>query len=92
MVTHLGAVHRVKAAILCTGTFLRGRIFVGDVSYESGPDGLHASNRLSESLMALGIPLRRFKTGTPARVHRSSIDFSQLEPQEGGQPYHPFLF
>ena len=92
VVTHLGAVHRVKAAILCTGTFLRGRIFVGDVSYESGPDGLHASNRLSESLMALGIPLRRFKTGTPARVHRSSIDFSQLEPQEGDSPITPFSF
>ena len=92
VVTHLGAVHRVKAAILCTGTFLRGRIFVGDVSYESGPDGLHASNRLSESLMALGIPLRRFKTGTPARVHRSSIDFSQLEPQEGDNPITPFSF
>ena len=92
VVTHLGAVHRVKAAILCTGTFLRGRIFVGDVSYESGPDGLHASSRLSESLMALGIPLRRFKTGTPARVHRSSIDFSQLEPQEGDNPITPFSF
>ena len=92
VVTHLGAVHRVKAAILCTGTFLRGRIFVGDVSYESGPDGLHASSRLSESLMALGIPLRRFKTGTPARVHRSSIDFSQLEPQEGDSPITPFSF
>ena len=92
VVTHLGAVHSVKAAILCTGTFLRGRIFVGDVSYESGPDGLHASSRLSESLMALGIPLRRFKTGTPARVHRSSIDFSQLEPQEGDNPITPFSF
>ena len=92
VVTHLGAVHRVKAAILCTGTFLRGGIFVGDVSYESGPDGLHASSRLSESLMALGIPLRRFKTGTPARVHRSSIDFSQLEPQEGDSPITPFSF
>lgn len=68
VVTHLGAVHRIKTAILCTGTFLRGRIFVGDVSYESGPDGLHAATRLSESLQALGIPLRRFKTGTPARV------------------------
>lgn len=92
VVTHLGAVHKVKAAILCTGTFLRGRIFVGDVSYESGPDGLHAASRLSESLLALGIPLRRFKTGTPARVHRSSIDFSQLEPQEGDDPITPFSF
>ena len=92
VVTHLGAVHRIKTAILCTGTFLRGRIFVGDVSYESGPDGLHAATRLSESLQALGIPLRRFKTGTPARVHRASIDFSQLEPQEGDEPITPFSF
>ena len=92
VVTHLGAVHPVKAAILCTGTFLRGRIFVGDVSYESGPDGLHASTRLSASLEALGLPLRRFKTGTPARVHRASIDFSQLEPQPGDDPITPFSF
>ncbi len=92
VVTHLGAVHPVKAAILCTGTFLRGKIFVGDYSYESGPDGLHPANRLSRSLEALGLPLRRFKTGTPARVHRASIDFSQLEPQPGDEPVTPFSF
>lgn len=92
VVTHLGAVHQVKAAILCTGTFLRGKIFVGDFAYESGPDGLHPSNRLSQSLEALGLPLRRFKTGTPARVHRGSIDFSQLEPQPGDEPVTPFSF
>ena len=92
VVTHLGAVHPVKTAILCTGTFLRGKIYVGDVSYESGPDGLHAAKRLSDSLEALGIPLRRFKTGTPARVHKNSIDFSQLEEQAGDEPITPFSF
>ncbi len=92
VVTHLGAVHPVKAAILCTGTFLRGKIFVGDYSYESGPDGLHPANRLSQSLESLGLPLRRFKTGTPARVHRGSIDFSLLEPQPGDEPVTPFSF
>ncbi len=92
VVTHLGAVHPVKAAILCTGTFLRGKIFVGDYSYKSGPDGLHPANRLSRSLEALGLPLRRFKTGTPARVHRASIDFSQLEPQPGDESVTPFSF
>lgn len=92
VVTHLGAVHPVKAAILCTGTFLRGTVFVGDVSYSSGPDGMHAANRLSQSLADLGIPLRRFKTGTPARVHRASIDFSKLELQEGDDPIVPFSF
>ena len=92
VVTHLGAVHPVKTAILCTGTFLRGKIYVGDVSYESGPDGLHAAKRLSDSLEALGIPLRRFKTGTPARVHKNSIDFSVLEEQAGDEPITPFSF
>ncbi len=92
VVTHLGAVHPVRTAILCTGTFLRGKIYVGDVSYESGPDGLHAAKRLSDSLEALGIPLRRFKTGTPARVHKNSIDFSQLEEQAGDEPITPFSF
>ena len=92
VVTHLGAVHPVKTAILCTGTFLRGKIYVGDVSYESGPDGLHAAKRLSDSLEALEIPLRRFKTGTPARVHKNSIDFSQLEEQAGDEPITPFSF
>ena len=92
VVTHLGAVHPVKTAILCTGTFLRGKVYVGDVSYESGPDGLHAAKRLSDSLEALGIPLRRFKTGTPARVHKNSIDFSVLEEQAGDEPITPFSF
>ena len=74
LVTQLGAVYRVQTAIICSGTFLHGRIYVGDVSYESGPDGLHAAVGLSEALERLGIGLRRFKTGTPARVRRDSID------------------
>lgn len=92
VVTALGAVYGVKAAIVCTGTYLNGKIFVGDTSFVSGPDGMHASSRLSQSLAGLGLPLRRFKTGTPARVHRDSIDFSQLEVQEGDEPVVPFSF
>ena len=92
VVTALGAVYRCKAAILCTGTYLGGRIFVGDVSYPSGPDGMHASVPLIDCLNKLGLPLRRFKTGTPARVHRDSIDFSRLEVQYGDEPVEPFSF
>ena len=92
VVTELGAVFLVKTAILATGTFLRGKIFVGEYQAESGPDGLHSANRLSGCLEGLGIPLRRFKTGTPARVDRRSIDFSQLEPQPGEEPITPFSF
>ena len=92
LVTQLGAVYRVQTAIICSGTFLHGRIYVGDVSYESGPDGLHAAVGLSEALELLGIGLRRFKTGTPARVRRDSIDYSQLEVQAGDEPIIPFSF
>ncbi len=92
LVTQLGAVYQVQTAIICSGTFLHGRIYVGDVSYESGPDGLHAAVGLSESLERLGIGLRRFKTGTPARVRRDSIDYSQLEVQAGDEPIIPFSF
>ena len=92
LVTQLGAVYQVQAAIICSGTFLHGRIYVGDVSYESGPDGLHAAVGLSESLERLGIGPRRFKTGTPARVRRDSIDYSQLEVQAGDEPIIPFSF
>lgn len=92
LVTQLGAVYRVQTAIICSGTFLHGRIYVGDVSYESGPDGLHAAVGLSEALERLGIGLRRFKTGTPARVKRDSIDYSQLEVQAGDEPIIPFSF
>ena len=92
LVTKLGAVYEVKTAIICSGTFLHGRIYVGDVSYESGPDGLHAAIGLSKALERLGIHLRRFKTGTPARIRRDSIDYSKLEVQAGDEPIIPFSF
>ena len=91
-VSALGAEFSSKAVILATGTFLGGRIYVGEVNYEGGPDGSFAANRLSESLKKLGIPLRRFKTGTPARVARDSIDFSSLEVQPGDEKTVPFSF
>lgn len=90
IVTKLGAVYQVKKVILATGTYLNGRIFVGEASYESGPDGTQAANSLSQSLAELGVTLRRFKTGTPARIHRRSIDFSVLEEQQGDDPITPF--
>lgn len=91
-VTRLGAVYRAKAVILATGTFLAGKIYVGDVAYDSGPDGLFPAAFLSDSLRALGMTLRRFKTGTPARIRRSSVDFSKMEPQEGDDPVVPFSY
>ena len=90
--TAMGGRYEVSAAIVATGTFLRGKIFVGEYSQESGPDGMHPANHLSDSLEALGISLRRFKTGTPARVLKSSIDFSVLEEQPGEEPVAPFSF
>ena len=84
--------YEVKAVIIATGTYLGGRIFVGEVSYESGPDGIFPASFLGQSLMDLGLPLRRFKTGTPARVLRSSIDFSELEEQLGDEPPIPFSY
>ena len=92
VVTHLGAVFGVRAAIVCTGTYLKGRVFVGEYSFDSGPDGTHPSVGLSASLEQLGVELRRFKTGTPARVHRDSIDYSQLEEQLGEEEIVPFSF
>ena len=89
-VTHLGAVHPAKCVIIASGTFLGGRIFVGDVHYEGGPDGMFPATRLSDSLRTLGVQLRRFKTGTPARVLKSSIDYTGLEVQEGDEPVTPF--
>lgn len=91
-VTRLGAVYYARTVVLATGTFLGGRIYVGDVSYEGGPDGTFAATELAVSLKKLGIPLRRFKTGTPARVHRRSIDFSRLEIQRGDDPIVPFSY
>lgn len=90
--TRLNGFYGAQAVVLCTGTNLGGRIFVGDASVESGPDGQQAANLLSEWLRQAGLPLRRFKTGTPARVHRRSIDFSVLEPQPGEEPPEPFSF
>ena len=92
IVTALGSVYKVKAAIICSGTFLNGKIYVGDRCIESGPDGLHAAKGLSEALVKLGLPLRRFKTGTPARVRRDSINYDVLEVQEGDTPIVPFSF
>ena len=92
LTSRLEAVYHVKAVILATGTFLGGKIFVGDVSYESGPDGMFPAAYLPDSLEKLGISLRRFKTGTPARVLKSSIDFSGLEVQEGDEPVVPFSY
>lgn len=92
LTTHLEAQYLTDTVILATGTFLKGRIFVGDVSFDGGPDGMFAANSLSESLISLGIPLRRFKTGTPARVKRQSIDFTDLELQAGEDPVTPFSF
>ncbi len=92
--TQLNGRYGAKAIVIATGTSLGGKIFVGDAFYSSGPDGLHASTDLTESLKAHGLPLRRFKTGTPARVHRRSIDFSKLEHQEGDpdESLQPFSF
>ncbi|MBR3300252.1 MAG: tRNA uridine-5-carboxymethylaminomethyl(34) synthesis enzyme MnmG [Clostridia bacterium] len=92
LVTNLGADFECKTVIFATGTFLGGRIYVGEVNYESGPDGCFPAKRLSKSIEKLGIPLRRFKTGTPARVLRESIDFSKLEVQEGDEETVPFSF
>lgn len=92
VLTHLGARYEVKAAIIATGTYLKGKVIVGDVSYESGPDGVFPANSLSACLKNAGIELMRFKTGTPARVNRNSIDFSKMEPQEGDDEIVPFSF
>ena len=90
--TRFGAVYDARAVVFATGTYLSGKIFVGEVSYESGPDGMFPAAFLSDSLRALGIRLRRFKTGTPARVLRSSIDFTGLEVQRGDDPVIPFSY
>ena len=90
--TSLGAIYNVKSIIVATGTYLKGKIFIGDFSQESGPDGVAAANKLSESLKKLGIDLVRFKTGTPARINRRSIDFSKMEVQKGDEKIVPFSF
>ncbi len=90
--TRLGVRYPVRAVVIATGTYLNGEIHVGEVSYPGGPDGVAPAVGLRDSLEQLGIPLRRFKTGTPSRVHRRSIDFSQLEEQRGDEPPVPFSF
>ncbi len=90
--THLGAEYEAKAVIIATGTYLKGKIYVGEVNFESGPDGTFPSRPLADDLAALDLPLRRFKTGTPARVLRSSIDFSELEVQPGDEQIVPFSY
>lgn len=90
--TKLEAVFEAKAVILATGTFLGGRVYIGDVSYESGPDGMFPATELSMALRKLRVPLRRFKTGTPSRVNARSIDFSKMEVQPGDEHTVPFSF
>ena len=90
--TQMLAQYLCKAVVIATGTFLGGRIYVGEVSYESGPDGMFPATKLAESLKKLGLPLRRFKTGTPARILRRSIDFTDLEVQKGDEPPQPFSY
>ena len=88
--TAVGAIYKVKTLIIATGTYLKGKIFIGEFNQESGPDGVSAANMLSESLKELGINLIRFKTGTPARINRKSIDFSKMEAQKGDPFIVPF--
>ncbi len=88
--TNIGAIYDVGAVILATGTYLKGTIHIGEVSYSSGPDGVAAANKLSEVLKNLGITVNRFKTGTPARVNRRSLDFSKMQIQEGDSEIEPF--
>lgn len=90
--THLGTLYGARAVIVCSGTYLKGKVMIGDYERESGPDGTFPANSLSESLKSLGVELRRFKTGTPARIHADSLDFSKMEPEGGDNPVVPFSF
>ena len=90
--TDIGAIYNVKTVIVATGTYLKGKIFIGEYSKESGPDGVAAANKLSDCLKELGIELVRFKTGTPARINRRSIDFSKMEVQKGDNGIEAFSF
>lgn len=90
--TNVGAIYNVKEVILCTGTYLKGKIFIGENSFEGGPDGVFPANKLSSVLEKLNIKLLRFKTGTPARVNRNSIDFSKMEIQNGDKDIEAFSF
>ena len=90
--TNIGAIYYVDSVILATGTYLKGKIFIGETSFESGPDGVFPANKLSNILKKLGINLVRFKTGTPARINKNSIDFSKMEIQEGDENPQAFSF
>lgn len=92
MVSQLGSLYAGQKVILATGTFLRSKVIVGEQVCTSGPDGLTSADHLSDSLEELGLKLKRFKTGTPARFHRRSLDFSQMEIQPGDQEVTPFSF
>ena len=92
VITKNGAIFRCKAVVLATGTYLKGKIIIGEVSYSGGPNGLFPANDLSQSLLDLGISLRRFKTGTPARINRRSVDFSKMIEQNGDDKIVPFSF
>ncbi|WFA08311.1 tRNA uridine-5-carboxymethylaminomethyl(34) synthesis enzyme MnmG [Tissierella sp. Yu-01] len=92
VLTRTGAVYKTKAVIVATGTYLRGRVYMGEVNYSSGPDGMFPSIQLSESLEKKGFELRRMKTGTPARVHKDSIDYSVMDIQPGDEEIVPFSF
>ena len=90
--THLGTVYGAKAVIVCSGTYLKGKVLIGDYERESGPDGTFPANSLSESLASLGVTLRRFKTGTPARIHGDTLDYSKMTPECGDDEITPFSF
>lgn len=90
--TNIGAIYNVKAVVIATGTYLKGKIYIGEVNFESGPDGVFPANKLSTCLKNLGVDLVRFKTGTPARVNRNSIDFTKMELQDGDDEIVPFSF
>lgn len=90
--TQLGTVYGARAVIVCSGTYLKGKVLIGDYERESGPDGTFPANRLSESLKELGIRLRRFKTGTPARIHGDTLDYSKMERESGDEKITPFSF
>ena len=90
--THLGGIYRCRAAIVCTGTYLRGRIIIGDVTYDGGPDGMFAATRLTQSLMGMGLRLMRFKTGTPMRVNARSVSYEEMSVQYGDPEVAPFSF
>jgi tRNA uridine 5-carboxymethylaminomethyl modification enzyme len=92
VLTKNGAYFNAKAVVLATGVYLKGKIIIGDVSYSGGPNGLHPANELSKSLLDIGLSLRRFKTGTPARIHRRSVDFSKMTEQPGDKKVVPFSF